>query len=107
MEITSSNSLISFGQQIEQYKSTDRGGTDDEIVLTKELLNTAYPMKLSITATYKGQQVQAEQNLYYHYCQNLHTNYTPEQYNTWSTEHQEEINNEERIFFVSEKKEGD
>lgn len=102
MVIISNEPVIKFGELIdtEEQKQIDRGDLDQNLVLNKELLNTCYPMKLSFSCKYKNQKVQAEQDLYYHYCQNLHIERTPEDYQNWK-ENNENYEEDERMIFIA------
>lgn len=102
MVITSNEPIIKFGKQIdtEAQKLIDRGDLDQNLVLNKELLNACYPMKLSISVKYRNQEVSAEQELYYHYCQNLHIERTPEDYQNWK-ENNENYEEDERMIFIA------
>ena len=102
MKISSDNSVLVFGQELntEEVKAAARGTSSEDLVLTEEVLKAAYPMFLTVKANINGQELSASQKLYYHFCEDLHTNKTAEEYEDWKEK--DNTDQDERLIFVTE-----
>lgn len=98
--INGNNGLISM-KTINNMKDIIRKeefNVDDikNLVYTSDVINAAFPMKLSIIIN--GTQI--ETNLYYHFCEDLHKEITKEEYAQFRQ--LDNWQDDERIFFVKE-----
>lgn len=99
MEIKSNGSILLFGKEIkERAMDKVQGGPRKEIVLTKEKIKACYPMNLKVSFTYKGNTTTQSQDLYYHFCQSLHEEFSETEYTNFQKN--EDYTEDERVIFV-------
>lgn len=91
MTIIGQNGKLLFGNFINSYKESIR----NEQVLTNEVLSRTYPMELKVKLSNDYTLVQ---KLNFHFCEDLHKDFTEEEYETFKEN--ENWEEDERIFFV-------
>lgn len=90
--------IISFGGAIKGQMEQAQGGPRKSIILDKDKISACYPMKLKVNFAHNGNNITLNQDLYYHFCQSLHEEFSKTEYKTFADK--DNYENDERVIFV-------